>query len=87
MSSQLVAKQDREDMAVLFKQLDVSGDGRLDKKEMGPILLQVGKNMSCEDLAKTLENMDVDGSGFVDYSEFIAAVLANEKLLTEKNLH
>jgi calcium-dependent protein kinase len=58
----------------------------LDKNEILPILSSVGKNMSDEELNETLDHMDVDGSGKIDYSEFIAAVLAKEKLINEKNL-
>jgi calcium-dependent protein kinase len=58
----------------------------LNKKEITPILNKVGKIISCNELDEVLTHMDVDGSGKIDYSEFTAAVLAKEKLLTEKNL-
>ena len=74
-------------MAILFKQLDVSGDGMLNKKELQPLLARFGRNYSDEFLSETVEHMDMDGSGQIDYSEFISAVIARDKILTDANLH
>uniref|UniRef100_A0A7S4DHE6 EF-hand domain-containing protein n=1 Tax=Lotharella globosa TaxID=91324 RepID=A0A7S4DHE6_9EUKA len=54
----------------VFEDLDLNGDGKLDKEEIGKAL---GADLSKEEVSKIFDKVDQDKSGKVDYAEFIDA--------------
>lgn len=61
------------DMA--FDAVDFSGDGQLDKEELGKVLKDVAKSMKINpptenDVAAVLGELDADGDGTVSKDEF-----------------
>ena len=86
-SSQLISKQEKEDLAHIFKQLDTNGDGRLSREELKEGYLNVyGKLVSYAEVDKIFDSVDSDLSGYIEYSEFVVASINETKLLSTDKL-
>ena len=69
----------------IFKALDKNCDGKLTKDE-----LQEGYNKSLaitdNEIDELMKKLDNDGSGSIDYTEFVAAAMDKEKVLTKQRI-
>ena len=54
----------------MFNEMDTSGDGALDKEEIGAVFTKMGVRLSQADLDAAMAEMDVDKGGDVDFDEF-----------------
>ena len=86
-ASQLLTKNEKENLAKIFKAIDKNGDGKLSKEE----ILEgydkfFGKTMEKEDVLRMFDAVDIDKSGFIDYSEFVVASMNEKQLLTDEKL-
>ena len=52
--------------------MDTSGDGALDKQEIGDLFKKMGCELSDEHLDQAMNEMDTDDGGDVDFDEFKA---------------
>jgi len=77
-----------EDLRDLFKKLDSSKDGFLDRKEIQDGMADIMEifHIDEEDWDKMVNAMDTDGDGKIDYTEFITAAYNRELLLSQQNL-
>ena len=57
------------DVDYVFKQIDINGDGNIDKEELGRLFEMLGHDISGEDLDQVFNNLDLDGNGTVSKSE------------------
>ena len=79
--SQLLSKQEREELARVFKTLDKNGDGRLSHDEIKSGYAEhFNRQISDKEIKSMFEKVDVDKSGFIDYTEFLVAA-ANDKAI------
>jgi calcium-dependent protein kinase len=79
--SQMVSKAEREELARVFKQLDLNGDGMLSKEEIQEgYSKHYGRLISDKEIDFMFNAVDTDHSGYIDYTEFVVAAM-NEKLL------
>jgi calcium-dependent protein kinase len=86
-ASQLLTKNEKENLAKIFKAIDKNGDGKLSKEEiLDGYDKFFGKTMEKEDVLKMFEAVDIDQSGFIDYSEFVVAAMSEKQLLTDEKL-
>lgn len=86
-ASQLLTKNEKENLAKIFKAIDKNGDGKLSKEEITEGYDQFfGKNMDKNDIEKMFDSVDIDKSGFIDYSEFVVAAMNEKNLLTNEKL-
>ena len=86
-ASQLLSKQERENIDKVFRAMDTNGDGKLDKKEIQSGYLEFfGKVMSDEEVDDMFSKVDVDDSGAIDYSEFVVASMNEKNLLSNNKL-
>ena len=83
-SSQLTTQEETYELKKMFNTFDSNGDGKLSREE----LFEGYKNCGLEtdDIDAMIEECDVDGSGFIDYTEFIAASINKQKILSSDKL-
>ncbi|XP_025094746.1 calmodulin-A-like [Pomacea canaliculata] len=62
-----------ENAREFFKQMDTSGDGYLDKKELRELLNRCGQKLPEEDLNKILQEADKNRDNKISFDEFIEA--------------
>ena len=86
-ASQLLSKQERENIDKVFRAMDTNGDGKLDKKEIQNGYQEFfGKTMSDDEVDEMFKKVDVDDSGAIDYSEFVVASMNEKNLLSNNKL-
>lgn len=85
--SQLITKQEREQLASVFKLLDKNADGKLSKQEVKEgYFTHYNKAISDEEIDNMFDSVDTDKSGFIDYTEFVVASMNEKKMLTQNRL-
>lgn len=86
-TTQLVSKQEQEELMKVFQALDKNGDGKLTKEEL---LQGYSQTMDVataqEEMKKVMELADTDLNGRIDYTEFITATIDKKKLLSKDRL-
>ena len=86
--SQLLGKQEREELARVFKKLDKNSDGQLSKEEVKEgYSVHFGRLISDEEIDRMFDAVDTDQSGYIDYTEFVVASANEKALLTNERLH
>ena len=81
----MLTKQERDNLARVFRTFDKNGDGKLDMDEVKTGYIDhYGKILSDEDVEKMFNAVDTDRSGYIDYSEFVVAAM-NERQLTSND--
>lgn len=88
-SSQLITKDEREEMTELFKSLDIDQNGTLSREELIQGYTKLFGN-SFENIESEVERImvevDINKSGSIDYSEFISAAINRQQLLSKQRL-
>lgn len=88
-SSQLTTFEEREELTLLFKTLDNDQNGTLSKHELKRGFVKVFGN-KVEDIDgevdRIMKEVDLNKSGEIDYTEFIAAVINRQQLLSKHRL-
>jgi len=86
-ATQLLSKAEKEQLAKVFKEIDVNGDGKLSMEEvLDGYDKFFGKAMEKEDIIKMFKSVDTDNSGFIDYTEFVIASMNEKQLLSNDKL-
>ena len=86
-ASQLLSKQEKEDIDKVFRAMDVNGDGKLSKEEIKNGYLEYfGKSLTDEQIDDMFAQVDADGNGEIDYSEFVVATMNEKNLLSNNKL-
>jgi calcium-dependent protein kinase len=85
--TQLISKEERNELLSQFQTWDKNGDGVLSKEEIfeGYKALY-GELKASEEADKIMESCDLDGNGTIDYNEFLAATMNRNKILSKTNL-
>ena len=73
-ASQLMSKNERDNLSKVFKAFDKNGDGKLSMEEVKEGYLEhYGRIMSDQEVEAMFRAVDTDNSGFIDYTEFVVA--------------
>ena len=71
----------------LFNQIDINGDGKINKQELLKGLQSKMKSPTLEqDVEEIYKNIDMDNNGYIEYEEFVRAAVSKEKFLSESIL-
>jgi len=86
-ASQLLSKQEKEQIDKVFRAMDLNGDGKLSKDEIKKGYGQYfGRNLADEEIDDMFAKVDTDGSGEIEYSEFVVATMNEKNLLNNNKL-
>jgi len=68
----------------LFSQIDVDGDGKINKEELLKGLKTKIKSSTLEkDVDAIYANLDMDNNGYIEYEEFVRAAVSKERFINE----
>ncbi len=71
----------------LFNQIDVNGDGKINKQELLKGLQQKIKSHTLkQDVDQIFKNIDMDNNGYIEYEEFVRAAVSKERFINENVL-
>ena len=71
----------------LFNQIDINGDGKVNKQELLKGLQSKMNSPTLEqDVEQIYKNIDMDNNGYIEYEEFVRAAVSKEKFLSESVL-
>ena len=86
-ASQLLSKQEKEQIDKVFRAMDLNGDGKLQKDEIKQGYAEYfGRQLTDQEIDEMFEKVDADGSGEIEYSEFVVATLNEKNLLSNNKL-
>ena len=86
-ASQLLSKQEKEQIDKIFRAMDTNGDGKLQKDEIKNGYAEFfGRNLSDEEIDEMFAKVDTDNSGEIEYSEFVVATLNEKSILSNNKL-
>ena len=86
-ASQLLSKQEKEQIDKVFRAMDVNGDGKLQKSEIKAGYAEFfGRQLTDDEVDEMFAKVDADNSGEIEYSEFVVATLNEKNLLSGNKL-
>ncbi|CAB9505617.1 MAP kinase-activated protein kinase 2 (Fragment) [Seminavis robusta] len=86
-ASQLLRKEEREEIDRVFRGMDSDRDGKLSKEDIRKGYKRFfDKELSNKETDKLFERINMNGDGYVDYTEFVIAAMQKSKILDTQKL-
>jgi calcium-dependent protein kinase len=82
----LTTKDEKKEIIDIFKGLDLNNDGVISKEELMIGLKKINYFMSDQDIELLMNKIDNNKNNGIDYTEFVAAAIDREKLLSEDKI-
>ena len=80
-------REDIVNACKLFNQIDVSGDGKINQKELlKGLKTKINSDTLEKDVEMIFKNIDGDNNGYIEYEEFVRAAVDKESFLQENVL-
>jgi calcium-dependent protein kinase len=71
----------------LFNQIDVNGDGKINKQELlKGLQSKIKSDTLAQDVEQIYKNIDMDNNGYIEYEEFVRAAVSKERFINENVL-
>ena len=71
----------------LFNQIDVNGDGKINKQEfLKGLQTKLNSDTLAKDVDTIFKNIDMDNNGYIEYEEFVRAAVSKEYFVDENVL-
>jgi calcium-dependent protein kinase len=71
----------------LFNQIDVNGDGKINKNELlKGLQSKIKSDTLVQDVEQIYKNIDMDNNGYIEYEEFVRAAVSKERFINENVL-
>ena len=71
----------------LFNQIDVNGDGKINKNELlKGLKSKIKSDTLDQDVEQIYKNIDMDNNGYIEYEEFVRAAVSKERFINESVL-
>lgn len=87
LSSQLLMREEREEIDKVFRVMDTDCSGTLTKDEVQTAFQEFfNKNLAGPEIDALFDKVNFSGSGEIEYSEFVCAALMEKDLLDEDRL-
>lgn len=86
MVNNMATKEEKNEQIKTFKALDLNGDGKLTREELMHGYNQKNIEFAPNDMELMLAQLDNNQSGAIDYTEFVAAAIDREKLLSKQRM-
>ena len=72
----------------LFNQMDVDGDGKINKKEfLKGLQSKISSDTLKSDVDTIYKNIDMDNNGYIEYEEFVRAAVNKEHFIDKRVIH
>lgn len=86
-ASQLLIKEEKEEIDEVFRALDSNCDGKLTRDEVrNGYFDYYGKELTVEELDRMFQQINYAGTGAISYSEFVVAAMFEKNLLDNSKL-
>ncbi|OMJ94186.1 hypothetical protein SteCoe_2668 [Stentor coeruleus] len=86
-ASNFLSKEEAQKSIEFFKSVDKNNDGKLSREELlEAYKAKLGPKEAEIEVDKILKKADINSSGFIDYTEFLAASIKPEELISDKYL-
>ena len=86
-ASQILRKEEKEEVDEMFSTLDVDCDGKISEEDMKAVYKEhYDLELSEDDLSGIMYEVNLSGSGSITYSEFVIASMLEKGLVSEHNL-
>eukprot|EP00584_Thalassiosira_punctigera_P007829 CAMPEP_0172533936 /NCGR_PEP_ID=MMETSP1067-20121228/6479_1 /TAXON_ID=265564 ORGANISM="Thalassiosira punctigera, Strain Tpunct2005C2" /NCGR_SAMPLE_ID=MMETSP1067 /ASSEMBLY_ACC=CAM_ASM_000444 /LENGTH=795 /DNA_ID=CAMNT_0013318657 /DNA_START=411 /DNA_END=2798 /DNA_ORIENTATION=+ len=72
------------DVDHVFRQVDINGDGSIDKEELGKLFAQLEHEITEEELGAVFRSLDLDGDGTISEEEFSKWYIKSEERILSK---
>uniref|UniRef100_A0A7S2MHF8 EF-hand domain-containing protein n=1 Tax=Helicotheca tamesis TaxID=374047 RepID=A0A7S2MHF8_9STRA len=72
------------DVDTVFQEVDIDGDGGVDKEELGLLMEKLDCHVTPEQLDQVFRQLDSDGNGKIDEHEFTKWYIASEERIRSK---
>ena len=72
----------------LFNQMDVNGDGKINKNEfLKGLQSKISSDTLEKDVDTIYKNIDMDNNGYIEYEEFVRAAVNKEHFIDPRVIH
>ena len=86
MVNMMASKDEQRELLLAFHSLDSNGDGVLSRGELVAGLQQRGQFMSEAEIDQLIARVDSNKNKGIDYTEFVAAAIDKQKMLSEERI-
>lgn len=78
-----MAKDEREELAKVFKAIDKNGDGHLTKEELKAGYEIFKGPVSDMEIERVFQAVDTDESGYIEFTEFVVACAEAQNMMSD----